>query len=188
MFLRYNELRALIGDAAAFDARALIARAQGGARAVLRVPAASMGRNGDAEPARLPVPRQLGLPREVPPPGRGGRGPVQGHRRLPGRGRGRRPSRAARGPVRHRSCRRHPRLPHDQSGLGRALHQDRWSRHQRRRPDRASGSAEPRVRHPGSRRNPGRDRAHSSTATGSASTAQPAQSTSSSGRPSSATT
>ena len=134
-------------------------RAQSRPRTVIREATAGLDRHGHGEPAGVPVSRQLGLPREVLSQGRADRGPVQGHRRFAGRGRRHRARGLARGPVRRSARRRHPRLPHDQSGMGRAVHEDRRPGQQRRRADRSSGSAEPRVRHPGRRRNAGRDAA-----------------------------
>jgi hypothetical protein len=49
MFLRYNELRALIGDAAAHRRRARRRGAQGRAREGLRVPPARLDRHRDAD-------------------------------------------------------------------------------------------------------------------------------------------
>ena len=95
MFLRYNELRALIGERRRRSTRAaLVADAPGRARGGRTDPAARLGRHGHADAARLPVPRQLGLPGAVPPgavattsarsPGIGGvAGRRRGHR--PGR-------------------------------------------------------------------------------------------------------
>ena len=112
-------------------------------------------------PARLPVPHQLGLPGPVPSRGRDRRQAViEGIAASPGRGRGHCPRRAHRGRVRSGPGRRHPRLPDDQPGMGRAVHQDRRPGDRRRRADVASGGAVPRVRHPGGDRHLGRDAPH----------------------------
>ena len=67
MFLRYNELRGAHRqrrrDRRPGDRRRAPARA-GGRRAG---PSARLGRHRHAVPARVPVPRQLGLPGSVPP-------------------------------------------------------------------------------------------------------------------------
>ena len=70
MFLRYNELRALIGDQSAVRRQGAGRAAQGRAREGVRVPTAGVDRHCDAEPARLPVSRQLGLPGEIHAQGR----------------------------------------------------------------------------------------------------------------------
>ena len=59
-----------------------------GARAGVHVPAARLGRDGHRDPARVPVPRQLGLPRQVPPrpgPRRPARSPASPGRRASSR-------------------------------------------------------------------------------------------------------
>ena len=131
MFLRYNELRMLIGDAAAVDGRGLVATR----RAEREAPRRSSRATGSAPPplaARVPLPRQLGLPGAVPPgAGRGWRADHR-DRRVAGRRRGDR----AGGPdgrrVRRGHRRRHPRVPDDQPGLGRAVHEDRRPRDRHR--------------------------------------------------------
>ena len=79
LFLRYNELRMLIGNAEAIDAPGARRDAPRRARRRQEGSAARLGRDGDAVAARLPVPRQLGLPGAVPPPavrGRDARSPA----------------------------------------------------------------------------------------------------------------
>ena len=73
LFLRYNELRMLIGNAEAIDARGFVAHRRNERDAAEAGPSARLGRDGDAVTARLPVSRQLGLPRAVPPPAVRGR-------------------------------------------------------------------------------------------------------------------
>ena len=149
----------LIGDLDAIDARAH-RRASGEPSASESYEFRPPAWIGTATESQLAFPYldELGLPGEVPPQaGRDRPARCQGDRRLAGRRRGHRARRPARGPVRRGSCRRHPRLPHDEPGMGRAVHEDRRPRDQRRRPDRSSGRAEPRVRHPGGRRDAGRD-------------------------------
>ncbi len=67
MFLRYNELRALIGSAEAIAARDLVAQRRAEREAAGQAPPARLGRHGHPDPARVPVPRQLGLPGAVLP-------------------------------------------------------------------------------------------------------------------------
>ncbi len=149
MFLRYNELREFIGNPAAVDAPAagLQASCRTGTRVHVR--AEGLDRHGHPEPARLPVPDELGLPRQVLPEALGHRRADQRDRRLSGRDRGDRQGRRPRGPVRRGQGRRDRRLPDDEPGMGRALHEDRRARHGRGRDDVAPGGALPRVRHPG---------------------------------------
>ena len=84
LFLRYNELRMLIGDAdgarRARDRGAAPRRARRGEAGQ----AAQLGRDRDAVAARLPVPRQLGLPGAVLPGGLGRHGHVKGIAGSPG--------------------------------------------------------------------------------------------------------
>ena len=181
MFLRYNELRALIGSADAIAARDLVAARRREREAAGEGPAARLGRHGDAVAARLPVPRQLGLPGAVPPDS----SPTTAARSRasaasPGIDRGHRPGRAHGRRVRRGPRRRHPRLPDDEPGLGRAVHQDRRPRHRHRRHDLASGRA--RRASSASRRSSARRWRPSASrpATGSGSTARPAGSRSSS--------
>ena len=82
---RYNELRAFIGDPQGYRRARDRGGGARGARARVHDPAARLGRDGHRDPARLPVPRQLGLPREVPPrPGRRTTGEVTGVAGSPG--------------------------------------------------------------------------------------------------------
>ena len=68
MFLRYNELRALIGDAGSLDARDARRRERRDAReAAFAIRPPRLGRHGHGGRARVPVPDALGLPGEVPP-------------------------------------------------------------------------------------------------------------------------
>ena len=129
----------------------------GRAREGVHVPPARLGRHGHRDAARIPVPRQLGLPRQVPPrPGRRhGRG--DGRRRLAGRRGGHRAGRALRGAVRRRAERRHPRVPDDEPGVAGPVPADRGARHGRRRVHRAPGRARPRVRDPRGRGHVRRD-------------------------------
>ena len=77
VFFRYNELRVFMGNPAGMDGRAIVAAAQGRAREGVHVPAQGVGRHGDGDPARLPVPEPVGLPRQVLPQGIAGRRPDQ---------------------------------------------------------------------------------------------------------------
>ena len=65
VFFRYNELRVFMGDPSAMDGRGARRRAQGRARPRLHVPAQGLGRQRDQDPAGLPVPEPVGLPRQV---------------------------------------------------------------------------------------------------------------------------
>src|SRR5712692_4109882 len=118
-----------------------------------------MDRDGDGGGARVPVPHALGLPREVPPPsaGEGRRGAwsrcVAGRRRRAGA-----PRLLARR-VRSGAEGGDPRLPDDEPGVGRPVHEDRRSRHGRRRCRLASRRRRAGVRDPGRRRHLDRDRA-----------------------------
>ena len=160
MFLRYNELRSLIGSASALDARSIVAAPTLGARG-RRAPApARLGRHGDAVAARLPVSRQLGLPGPLLPDAVGRRAVDHGDRRVARRDRGGRPGRANRRRIRRGPRRRHPRLPDDEPGLGRPVHEDRGPRHRHRRHDLASGRAVARIRDPGRHRHVGGDPTH----------------------------
>ncbi len=73
---------------------------QGCPREGLHVPAEGLDRDRDEDPAGLPVPEPVGLPREVLPQGIPGRGPDHRPRRLAGRRRRHRPGGPPRGPVR----------------------------------------------------------------------------------------
>ena len=180
LFLRYNELRMLIGDPDGARRARDRGAAPCGARRREAGQAARLGRNRDAVPARLPVPRQLGLPGAVLPGGLGRRrADDQGDCRLAGRGRGRRPGRHDRRRVRRGQRRRHPRLPDDEPGVGRAVHQDRRARDRHRRDDVAPGRAVARVRHPGRHRHVHGDAHDPRPAIGSASTVRTASSRSS---------
>ena len=158
-YLRYNELRLLAADPEAFDARTIVSDRRDEREQQALVPAAAVDRHRDGGGARVPVLVALGLPREVPPPaaGEGRRGARA--RRLARRGRGRRASRRLARRVRPGAGGRDPRLPDDESGVGRAVHEDRGARHGRRRRGGAPGRRRPRVRDPGRRRDVGRDRA-----------------------------
>ncbi len=99
MFLRYNELRMLIGDAAAVDGRGIVAARRARARGRRADQAARLGRDRHPVPARVPLPRQLGLPGAVPPgPVGRGRGGRPDRRASPGRRASSRASRASCGP------------------------------------------------------------------------------------------
>ena len=160
MFLRYYELRSLIGSASALDARSVVAGRRAGARGSRSPAPARLGRHGDPVAARLPVSRQLGLPGPLLPDAVGRRAADHGHRRVARRHRGSRPGRAHGRRVRRGPRRRHPRLPDDEPGLGRPVHEDRRPRDRHRRHDLASGSARARIRHPGRHRHVGCDPAH----------------------------
>ena len=149
MFLRYNELRALIGSASAIAAREIVAARRLEREAAQRLHPRDWVGTVDAIPAGLPVSRQLGLPGPLPPDAV--RRPARHHRPrgIARHDRGDRPRRAHDRRVRRGARRRHPRLPDDEPGLGGAVHQDRRTRHGHRRDDIASGRARPRVRHPG---------------------------------------
>ena len=179
MFLRYNELRMLIGERGSTRAT-IVWRAARRARGRVRAAPARLGRHGDRGCARVPVSHAVGLPREVPP---AALGLARSDRRAGRLGRHRRGARArrrvARG-VRPGAGRRDTRLPHDESRLGRALHEDRRSRHGRRGHGGTSGRRGARVRAPGRRRHVERDAAHHDRAIACASTAPRASSTCSS--------
>ena len=131
-----------------------------GARTGLHVPAARLGRDRHGDPARVPVSRELGLPRQVPP--RPGRGRRRHHRRrrVAGRGRGRRPRRPLRGRLRRGPDRRRARVPDDQPGLAGAVQPDHGAGHGcGRRSTGAPRGPRARVRDPGRRRHVGRDAA-----------------------------
>ena len=59
--------RASSASADAIDARAIVAGRRAEREAAARAPSARLGRHGDAVAARVPVPRQLGLPGPLPP-------------------------------------------------------------------------------------------------------------------------
>ena len=103
MFLRYNELRGLIGSADAIDARAVVATRRARARRGRAAPATRLDRHGDAVAAGLPVPRQLGLPGSLLP---GAVGRSAADHRPGGIGRCRRGDRAGR--AHGRRIRRRP--------------------------------------------------------------------------------
>ena len=140
MFLRYNELRALIGER---RRRSPPGRSSPRRRlereAAARLHPRDWVGTVDAVAARLPVSRQLGLPGPLPPDAV--RRPAGHHRprRVARDDRGDRPRRAHGRRVRRGARRRHPRLPDDEPGLGRPVHQDRRARHRHRRDDVASG-------------------------------------------------
>ena len=69
LFLRYNELRAFVGDPSATDARTIVAERRAEREAAARAAAAGLGRHGHRVPAELPVLGELGLPGAVPPRG-----------------------------------------------------------------------------------------------------------------------
>ena len=137
--------RQRVGDRGPRDRRRAPARA-GGRPAP---PPARLGRDGDPIAAGLPVPRQLGLPGPLPPDAV--RRPARHHRPrgIARHDRGDRPRRAHDRRVRRSARGRHPRLPDDEPGMGRPVHQDRRARDGHGRDDLASGRARPRVRHPG---------------------------------------
>ena len=141
LFLRYNELRVLIGDPAALDARGTRGAAPRRTRRARRGQAARLGRHRHPDAARVPVPRQLGLSRSSSTAARPTTTTGQGDRRLPGRGRGDRARRDDGGRIRRRQRRRHPGVPDDEPGVGRAVHEDRRARDRHRRDDVASGRA-----------------------------------------------
>ena len=99
---------------------------------------------------------------------------VSGIAGIAGGRRGHRPGRHDRRRVRRGRRRRHPRLPDDEPGLGRPVHEDRRVGHGYRRDDVPSGRAGPRIRDPRGHRHVGRDAADQRRATGSGSTALPA--------------
>ena len=159
MFLRYNELRLLMADQGALDARATGRRPPRRSRGGLREAPAVVGRHRHADRARLPLQRALGLPGEVP------RGRArddrrgQGAGRVAGRGRGPGALRDLARRVRPGPGRRDPRLPHDEPGLGRAVHEDHRARDRGGRRGLAPGRGGARVRHPGRGRHDERRRA-----------------------------
>src|SRR5262249_42489824 len=140
-------------------------RAGNGGGAAQRAPAtgadqaAWLDRPGNGGGARFPGPAALGLPREVPPEdfGEGRRGAWA--RRLTRRRRGQGPSRGVAGRVRPGARGRDPRLPDDEPGVGRPIHEDRGPRHGRGRRRGASGGGGSRVRDPCGCVNVGRDAA-----------------------------
>ena len=153
MFLRYNELRMLIGDAAAVDGRGIVAARRAEREAANAIKPRDWVGHRHAVAARVPLPRQLGLPGAVPPRAvgeavrsaritgiAGSPGVVEGTARVVRTDRR----------VRRRHRRRHPRVPDDQPGLGRAVHEDRRPRDGHRRHDvaprgaRRASSASPR--------------------------------------------
>ena len=71
---------------------------------------------------------------------------------------------------------RHPRLPDDEPGVGRAVHEDQRAGHRGGRRGVAPGGGRPRVRHPGRRRHDATRATGSRPATASASTARRASS------------
>ena len=66
MYLRYNELRLLMADQEALDARALVADRRDAPEAAYEKRPPSWVGTATADRARLPLQRALGLPREVP--------------------------------------------------------------------------------------------------------------------------
>ena len=96
-------------------------------RARVQDQAARLGRHGDPDPARLPVPQPMGLPREVPPrPGPRTPGEITGRRGLAGR-RSRASARVVLSEAEFDAgpAGRHPRLRDDQPGLAGAVPEDR---------------------------------------------------------------
>ncbi len=128
-----------------------------GARGRRPTAPARLGRHGHPVAARVPVPRQLGLPGPVLPDAVGRRAVDHRHRRVARRDRGDRPGRSHGRRVRRGPRRRHPGLPDDEPGLGRAVHQDRGPRDRHGRHHLAPGRAGARIRHPGRDRDLGGD-------------------------------
>ena len=184
MFLRYNELRGLIGSADG-DRRPGDRRdAAGGARGGRRGSTRATG-SGTVTPSQLAFPYLVnwGYPDRFHQHAVGRPAADHRARRVAGRRRGHRPGRPHGRRVRRGPRRRHPRLPDDQPGLGRPLHEDRRARHRHRRNDLAPGGPRPRVRDPGGHRHVGRDPADRRPATGSGSTGRPDGSRSCAARP-----
>ena len=148
VYLRYNELRLLMADQEALDARALVGdRRDAQEDAYEKRPPSWVGTATQTR-ARLPLQRALGLPREVP------RRRAGDHRRG---ARARGVAGCCRGPgalcpvpgrVRPGEGRRDPRLPDDQPRLGGAVHEDLRARHRGGRSGVPPGGRRARVRHP----------------------------------------
>ena len=153
MFLRYNELRGLIGSADAIAARELVAdpprRARGGRARSIRATGSA-----PCTPSQLAFPYLVnwGYPDRFHQQQSEDQRLITGIGGVAGRRRGDRPGRPHGRRVRRGPRRRHPRLPDDEPGLGRAVHEDRRARHRHRRHDLASGGALARVRDPGRHR------------------------------------
>ena len=126
LFLRYNELRMLIGDAPMRSTRAGSWRER---RAERDAAKQVKPRNwvGTATPSQLAFPYLVnwGYPERFYQEASADTTTVKGIAGSPGRRRGHRPRRDDRRRVRRRQRRRHPRLPDDEPGVGRAVHEDR---------------------------------------------------------------
>ena len=160
MFLRYNELRLLTASPQAFDAKTLVSDRRDEREQAFAVrPPDWVGTATESQLA-FPYYTLWGFPEKFhrPPPER--REELHGLAASPGRRRGERPARVVARAVRRGARRRDPRLPDDEPGLGRPLHEDRRARHGRRRRGGASGRGLARVRPPRRRRHVGRHRAH----------------------------
>ena len=157
LFLRYNELRALIGSADAIDARAIVATRRREREAAARLHPRDWV--GTVTPTQLAFPYLVnwGYPDRFHQTQSDDQRADHRARRVGRRRRGDRPGRPHGRRVRRRPRRRHPRLPDDQPGLGRPVHQDRGARHRHRRHDLASGRPGARVRDPGGHRHLRRD-------------------------------
>ena len=157
ILFRYNELRVFMGNLAGMDGRAIVAKAKAAReKAYTFRPKEWVGTV--TPPSWLPTPEPGASPTSST--GRNRSWPVgsMGSAPRPACG-GHRPRGPPRGPVRRRPGRRHPRLPDDEPGLGRPLHQDRRPRDGCGWNGVASGRPLSRVRHPGRRRDVRGDRA-----------------------------
>jgi hypothetical protein len=126
IFLRYNELRVLMGDPGRHGRAGDRQPAQRRTRAL--VPTSTPAGSGSARRPRASSPSRTSTCGASPRSSTASRArsPARsGHRRLAGHRRRHRPGRPARGPVRRGPLGRHPGLPDDQPGVGRAVHQDR---------------------------------------------------------------
>ena len=152
IFLHYNELRLIMADQQAFDARELVSdRRDEHEDAFERRPPSWVGHR-DRGGARVPVQRALGLPGQVLRGRAGDDGRGQGPGRVPGRDRGARAVRVLARRVRPGRAGRHPRVPDDEPGVGGPVHEDLRPGDRGRRRGLAPGRRRARVRHPGGRR------------------------------------
>ena len=174
MFLRYNELRALIGAAGRIDARGLVADRRAEREAARRIHPRDWV--GTVTPIQLAFPYLVnwGYPERFYAAQSADDRPINGIGGVARRRRGHRARRPHGRRVRRGPRGRHPRLPDDQPGVGRPLHQDRRPRHRHRRHDLAPGRPVARVRHPGRHRHVRSRPSGSPPATGSAWTGPPA--------------
>ena len=168
IFLHYNELRLLMADQGAFDARELVSdRRDEHEDAYERRPPSWVG-TATEEALAFPYNALWGFPDKFYAGEPATTGEVKGLAASPG---------VIEGPARYvvlaRRVRpgragRHPRLPDDEPGVGRAVHEDLRARDRGRRRRVAPGRRRARVRHPGRRRDQQRRPAHQDRATGSA--------------------